>query len=129
MTNEARPGQERAPWRDPYGWHAQREALMYADPNDGHTNFKRSSITVPGDLGFPDLTYSLTTIRMQGASGSGTFTLFLEWIDEMGRPNRVRIPGEVFKRAQSAADTLTRENRSRRAAEAAAQRRAANLDA
>lgn len=115
MANgDPRPGTESIPWRDPYGWHAQRDEVMRVDINDYSRNYKVSTVVVDGSLTYPAITYNVTTVRI----GAGQHVAFIEWIDEMGKPNRVRMPAEVVDRILSHRTALNKENRSRKGREA-----------
>ena len=117
--SEPRPGTESVPWRDPYGWHEQRNSVMRTDPNDGSKNFKMSTVIAAGDLTWSDITYHVTTVRHEGEH-----VVFVEWIDEMGKPQRIRLPAAVMDRFISHRQSLIKENRSRRSKESWDERRA-----
>ena len=111
---EARPGTEAAPWRDPYGWHETRRDAMH-DNHDGWSNYKRSTVVVPETLTLPEYVVNIVVVR----STDGEITAFLEWTDEFGDSQRIKVDGRVISRIQSQSKVLQKENRSRSGKEAA----------
>ena len=105
---EARPGTEAAPWRDPYGWHETRRDAMH-DNHDGWSNYKRSTVVVPETLTLPEYVVNIVVVR----STDGEITAFLEWTDESGDSQRIKVDGRVISRIQSQSKQLQKENRSR----------------
>jgi len=105
---EPRPGTEAAPWRDAYGWHETRREAMHDNPM-GWSNYKRSTVIVPETLTLPEYVVNIVVVR----STDGEITAFLEWTDEFGDSQRIKVDGRVISRIQSHTKTLQKENRSR----------------
>ena len=120
---EARPGTEAAPWRDPYGWHETRRDAMH-DNHDGWSNYKRSTVVVPETLTLPEYVVNIVVVR----STDGEITAFLEWQDEFGDPQRIKVDGSVISRIQTQAKALQKENRSRSGKAAAEMRGYEKID-
>ena len=115
---EPRPGTEAAPWRDVYGWHETRREAMHDNPM-GWSNYKRSTVVVPETLTLPEYVVNIVVVR----DADGDITGFLEWVDEFGDPQRIKVDGRVISRIQSQAKSLQKENRSRSGKQAAAERK------
>ena len=120
---EPRPGTEAAPWRDPYGWHETRRTAMHDNPN-GWSNYKRSTVVVPETLTLPEYVVNIVVVR----STDGEITAFLEWQDEFGDPQRIKVDGSVISRIQTQAKALQKENRSRSGKAAAEMRGYEKID-
>ncbi len=116
---DARPGTEAAPWRDPYGWHETRRDAMHDNPM-GWSNYKRSTVVVPETLTLPEYVVNIVVTR----DLDGEITAFLEWLDEFGDPQRIKVDGRVISRIQAQSKQLQKENRSRSGKEAAWTRKA-----
>jgi hypothetical protein len=116
---EARPGTEAAPWRDVYGWHETRRDAMH-DSVEGWSNYKRSTVVVPETLTLPEYVVNIVVVR---GVADGEITGFLEWVDEFGDPQRIKVDGRVISRIQAQSKQLQKENRSRSGKHAAWNRR------
>jgi len=74
--SDTRPGQERAPWRDPYGWEETLRSAMFDSPQ-GWSNYSRSTVHIPETMLLPSANINMVVTR----DADGNITAFLEWID------------------------------------------------
>jgi len=116
--SDTRPGQEQAPWRDPYGWDETLRHAMIDSPQ-GWSNYKRSTVYIPESLLLPQANINMVVTR----DADGNITAFLEWIDEFNKSVRVKVDGRVINRIHALAKNLQKENRSRSGKEAAVYRK------
>ena len=116
--SDTRPGQEQAPWRDPYGWDETLRNAMFDNPQ-GWSNYSRSTVYIPETMLLPSANINMVVTR----DDDGNITAFLEWIDEFNKSVRVKVDWRVINRIHALAKKLQKENRSRSGKAAAAYRK------
>ena len=102
------------PWREPNGWHAQLDAHLHSD-HEGWDNFKRAHVVVDGTMLMPETTYNIIVCR----GDLGDITTFIEFVNEFGEPVRIKLPGKVTEKIPQQVQKLQKENRQRKAVDAA----------
>ena len=98
------------PWTDANGWHRQLDAHLHSD-HEGWDNFKRAHVVVDGTMLMPETVYNLIVCR----GDLGDITTFIEF----GEHVRIKLPGKVTEKIPQLVQKLQKENRQRKATEAA----------
>jgi hypothetical protein len=102
------------PWTDANGWHRQLDAHLHSD-HEGWDNFKRAHVVVDGTMLMPETVYNLIVCR----GDLGDITTFIEFGNEFGEHVRIKLPGKVTEKIPQLVQKLQKENRQRKATEAA----------
>jgi putative lipoic acid-binding regulatory protein len=102
------------PWTDANGWHRQLDAHLHSD-HEGWDNFKRAHIVVDGTMLMPETVYNIIVSR----GDLGDITTFIEFGNEFGEHVRIKLPGKVTEKIPQLVQKLQKENRQRKAIEAA----------